>query len=146
MKTFFVLLTVLLISTVPESTAQLQSQSAEPYGEHTFRHLASVQLERSLDSPLAMVRAQTLKNALVFSTLYRDQVDLTDAVPKIAEIAEHDDTMQNRRLALAALRAIGSSTANRYLSRLGEMDEKEYRTLVAGVISEYYELHNLGAF
>ena len=145
MKTLQSLFVVLILASVPVAQAQQKTNVLEPYGEHTFRQLMTIQLERSLDSPLAMVRAQTLKNAVVFTTLYRERVDLTDAIPRIAEIAKNDESYQNRRLALATLRAIGSARANKHLARLESMQEDEYRTLVAGVISEYYELHRNGA-
>lgn len=141
MKTLLSLFVVLTLSFVSVAEAQQQTKVLEPYGEHMFRQLTTIQLERSLDSPLAMVRAQTLKNAVVFTTLYRDRVDLTNAIPRIAEIAKEDESYQNRRLALATLRAIGTARANRHLSRLEGMQENEYRSLIAGVITEYYELH-----
>lgn len=144
MKALLSLLALLLLTTIPRS--QAQDRSTQPYGEHTFRQLVSIQLERSLDSPLVMVRSQTLKNALVFSTLYRDKAELDGAIPKIADIAKHDENLQNRRLALAALRSIGSTKAGRHLSGLDEMNEDEYRTLVAGVISEYFEMRSGGSF
>lgn len=139
MKPLLSLLAFVLIVAGSSASAQNRAANPEPYGDHTFRHLISVQLERSLDSPLAMVRAQTLKNAVVFSTIYRDRADLNGAVTKIAELAKGDENVQNRRLAVAALRAIGSSRANRHLDDLEPMHEDEYRSLVAGVISEYFE-------
>ncbi len=145
MKSLLALFALVLVTTVPAAHGQPRATKVVPYGEQTFRHLMSVQLERSLDSPLAMVRAQTLKNALVFSTIYRDRIDLNSAVAKIAKIAKSDENAQNRRLAVAALRAIGSHKANRHLSELVPMQEDEYRSLVAGVISEYFEMNGTGS-
>lgn len=146
MKVRSTILVVLLFAALSDAVAQDQSRAPEPYGEHTFRQLVTTQLTRSLDSPLDMVRAQTLKNAVVFGTLYRDKADLSQAVPKIAQLAEADDNLQNRRLAIAALKAIGSARATRHLTRLDEMHEDEYRDLVAGIISEYYEQHRENVF
>lgn len=145
MKTLLSLLVVLVLSSVSIAQAQQRAKVLEPYGENVFRQLMTIQLERSLESPLAMVRAQTLKNAVVFSTLYRERIDLTNAIPRIAEIAKNDESYQNRRLALATLHAIGSARANQHLAQLETMQEDEYRSLVAGVISEYYQLHRAGA-
>ena len=66
--------------------------------------------------------------------------DLGAAVGAIREVYESDDRGTNRKLALAALQAIGDYRAVDYLARHVENAEAdEGRALVASVLSEYYE-------
>jgi hypothetical protein len=124
-----------VILTVPPV---VQAQNAQEYGDEVVRQLAAKQVVLSLESEYAHVRAQTLKNVIVFSTLYRDQIDLRPAVKSIAEIAESDVSDQNRSLGLAALQAIGSFRARQHLEELQVTNEDEHRMLVANVLNEYY--------
>lgn len=140
MKSFFTLLFIALLSTASIASAQSSSvQSPESYDDAVFQKLVTIQLVRSLESPLASIRSQSLKNAIVFTTLYREKIDLSSAISKIADVARNDESLSNRRMAVAALRAIGGYRADRYLAELEGMQESEYRSLVAGVLSEYYE-------
>ena len=93
-----------------------QAQDVNSYTEAQQWRLAEVQLVQSLESPIENVRAQALRNAIIFSTLYRDKVDLGNAVGTIRALYE-DDGRANRKLALAALQAIGNNRATTYLAR-----------------------------
>lgn len=114
-----------------------EAQSIDMEGEDLVWELAAKQVVVSLDSDYAHVRSQTLKNVIVFSTLYREQVDLRPAVKFIAKVAKHDVSDQNRRLALAALQSVGTIRAKQHLAALQGIDEDEYRTVIASVLSEY---------
>lgn len=138
MKLLLALFAALILTAPPV----VQAQNAQEYDEGVVWQLAAKQVVLSLDSEYSHVRAQTLKNVIVFSTLYRDQIDLRPAVKSIADVAESDLSDQNRSLALAALQAIGSSRAKQHLEELREIDEDEYRMLVATVLNEYYTKPN----
>jgi len=119
----------------------VQAQSVHE-NEEVIWQLAAKQVMLSLESEYDLVRTQTLKNVIVFSALYRDQIDLRPVVKPIAKIASDDVSAQNRSLALAALRAIDSIRARQYLAELQGIDENAYRRLVATVLSEYYSKPN----
>ena len=128
---------VVLAAVAGAPVAQAQPQENGSYESDVFWQLAAKQVVVSLDSDNSHVRSQTLKNAIVFSTLYRDRIDLGIAVDSIAEVAANDEMSENRRLACAALQAIGSFRAKNHLARLQGIEDTEYRTLVATVIFEY---------
>lgn len=132
MKSLLVFSVVVLFGFVAARDGRTQELSPD-----AFRNLISTQLVESLESPLPTVRSQTLKNAIVFSTLFRDRVDLRPSVPVIARLAREDAAGSNRRLAVAALRSINTPRARRYLAELSDMEDEEYGNLVAGVLSEY---------
>ena len=101
-----------------------QAQDVNSYTEAQQWRLAEVQLVQSLESPIENVRAHALRNAIIFSTLYRDKVDLGNAVGTIRALYE-DEGRVNRKLALAALQAIGNNRAATYLARHVTAEESE---------------------
>ena len=107
-------------------------------------NLAVAQLETSLDSEYQSVREQTLKNAIVLATLYRDKVDLAGERSLLNKIYEESKSPMNRKLALALLQAIGGNRAQDFLARnttRAEFDEG--RLTVASVLNDYYiNYHN----
>ena len=146
MKTVFTLFTLFILALttlVPAVQAQSQESAGSAYESDAVWQLASKQVVMSLDSEYDRVRGQTLKNVIVFSTLYRDKVDLGPAVGAIAAIARNDESSENRRLAMAALQAIGSFRARQHLAELKGISDDEYRLLVATVINEYYTKPNV---
>ncbi|MEX0821286.1 MAG: hypothetical protein WD021_04000 [Rhodothermales bacterium] len=123
------------------STAQAQSAQVQQVSDRddVFRQLVTIQMVESLASPNAMIRNQTLKNAIVFNTLYPERADLYRVVSSIAAVAESDVSESNRRLAVAALRSIDSYRARQYLAEIDGMEDADFHRLVAGVLTEYRE-------
>lgn len=143
MKTVLTLsLLVALVLAAAAPAAQAQSQERSVYENDVVWQLAAEQVVRSLASEYDHVRGQTLKNVIVFATLYRDKVDVSPAVSAIADMAKNEVSSEHRRLAMAALQAIGSFRAKQHLAELKGIADDEYRTLVATVISEYYTKPN----
>lgn len=145
MKTVFtlsLLLIVALAAVAPSAQAQSKQSNGSSYDSDVLWQLASKQVVLSLGSEYGHVRAQTLKNVIVFSTLYRNKVDLGAAVSAIASIAGKDESSERRRLAMAALQAIGSYRAKQHLTDLNGIPDDEYRLVVATVINEYHEKPN----
>ena len=140
MKSLLTLCSVLLVVAVFTGQAHAQSTNAD-----LIRQLIPEQISESLQSSHSMVRSQTLKNVICYSTLHRSRVYLGGVVSAIAEVAEEDASASNRRLAVAALRAIDSYQSRSYLTRLGGMNDDEYSTLVAGVLTEYEEAKRAAA-
>lgn len=138
MKPLLTVFVALVFTYVPNM--QAQKMHTQP-GEVVWQ-LAAKQVVVSLRSDLTHVRSQTLKNVIVFSTLYRDRMDLESTVKAVAEVAENDPSEQNQRLAMAALQAIGSFRARQHLADLEGIADNEYRTLVASVLNEYYTKPN----
>ncbi len=135
MKTYLALALMVLLG-LP---ALAQAQEIDSYTEAQKWKLARIQLVETLESPVEGIREQSLKNAIIFATLYRDKVDLGGAVSAISEVYENDNRRVNRKLALAALQAIGDYRATDYLARhVEEAETEEGRALVATVLSEYY--------
>ena len=101
--------------------------------------LASEQIKESLESPHEALRTQTLKNAIVLATLYRDKIDMTDQVRAITAVYEQTRSSAHRKLALAALQAIGGNRAHDFLARNSTQAETdEGRLIVASVLNDYY--------
>ena len=115
-----------------------QAQDVKTYTEAQPWRLAEVQLVQSLESPIENVRAQALRNAIIFATLYRDKVYLGNAVGAIRTLYE-DEGRANRKLALAALQAVGNNRATTYLARHVTAEEsEESRFVMASVLSDFY--------
>ena len=115
-----------------------QAQDVKSYTEAQQWRLAEVQLAQSLESPIENVRAQALMNAIIFATLYRDKVDLGNAVGEIRALYE-DDGRANRKLALAALQAIGNNRTTTFLARHVTAEEsEESRIVMASVLNDFY--------
>ncbi len=132
MKTIAVFAVVLLLG------LPAQAQEVDSYTEAQQWRLAEMQLTQSLESPIENVRTQALKNAIIFATLYRDKVDLGNAVGAIREVYE-EDGQANRKLALAALQAIGNNRATTYLARHVTAEEsEESRIVMASVLTDFY--------
>lgn len=124
--------------------APVLAQDSTPIlADETVRwNLAIAQLETSLDSEYQSVREQTLKNAIVLATLYRDKVDLAGQRSLLRKIYEESKSPKNRNLALALLQAIGSDRAQDFLARNATQAEyDEGRLTVASVLNDYYNNH-----
>lgn len=124
--------------------APVLAQDSTPIlADETVRwNLAVAQLETSLDSEYQAVREQTLKNAIVLATLYRDKVDLADQRSLLHKVYEESKSSKNRKLALALLQAIGGNRAQDFLARNTTQAEfDEGRLTVASVLNDYYNNH-----
>ncbi len=120
------------------AAAQSSQEHAGP-GDHYWT-LISVQLGNSLRAADEAVKTQALKNAVIFATLYRDKISITDHLRELSNIYEHSESYTNRNLALAAMQANGNGFAFDYLSRHVSPDETDQaRLLVASVLNEYYQ-------
>ena len=116
-----------------------QEPATPPADEKVRWTLASEQIKHSLDSPSELIRTQTLKNMIVMATLYRDKVDMTVHTKLIRKVYEESTSRAHRKLALAALQAIGGYRAYDYMERnAGPADLEEGRMVVASVLNEYY--------
>ena len=106
--------------------------------------LATEQIKLSLDSPNEMIRMQTLKNMIVMATLYRDKVDMSVHTKLIRETYEESTSRGQRKLALAALQAIGGYRAYDYIERnASPADFEEGRMVVASVLNDYFTGRNV---
>ncbi len=135
MKTFavFALLLLFGLSTVA------QAQEAQTYTDNQKWQLASLQLVESLESPIDDVKTQSLKNAIIYATLYRDKVNLSRAVPALRRVYEKDARSNHRKLALAALQAIGTNRAADYLARyVTDAESDEGRLVMVSVLNDFY--------
>ncbi len=102
-------------------------------------NLAAAQIESSLDSEYQSVREQTLKNAIVLATLYRDKFDLSDQRSLLRKIYKESKSDQNHKLALALLHTIGGVRAQDFLARNEtQAESEEIRLVLASVLNEYY--------
>ncbi len=101
--------------------------------------LAKEQIKTSLDSEYQSVREQTLKNAIVLVTLYRDKIDLTDEGSILRKIYAESKSADNRKLALALLHTIGGENVKEFLSQNSTNAESdEVRITLASVLNDYY--------
>lgn len=136
MKTFAALLLVLLLGLPTPAPAQ----DSKAYTDDEMWSLASEQLVKTLTSPYEGIQAQALKNTIIYATLYRDKVDLGDAVHVLRRIYEKDNDQSHRKLALAAMQAIGNLSATTYIDRnVTEEESKEGRIVLAAVLNDYYQ-------
>ena len=101
--------------------------------------LAAKQIRVSLESANEAIVTQTLKNAIVLATLYRDKIDMTKHVRDLRSVYEKSESANHRALALAALQAIGGFRAYDFVSRNATNAEfEEGRMIVASVLNDYY--------
>ncbi len=116
----------------------VQAQDIDSYTEAKQWRLAEIQLAQSLESPIDNVRKQALRNAILFATLYRDKVDMSRAVGVI-RVVYAEDGPANRKLALAALQAIGNYQTTTFLSRyVTDEESEEGRVVMASVLNDFY--------
>jgi len=101
--------------------------------------LVTEQIKTSLDSEYQSVREQTLKNAIVIVTLYRDKIDLADERTLLRKIYAESESMQNRNLALALLHTIGGESVKQFLDQNSTDTEfEEVRMTLVSVLNDYY--------
>ena len=134
MKSLLTTLTLVLLLAAPAT-----AQDVPVITEAEQWTLNRMQLIESLDSPITLVRTQALKNAIVFATLYRDKVNMNGAVEAIETAYKTDPDATNRKLALAALQAIGTRRARMYLAATSPSAFDAGRALMVDVLSEFYE-------
>ena len=135
MKSIAMLVLVLLLG-LPIAA---HAQDRVSYTPETKWRYIERQLVETLESSVDGIRTQSLKNAVIYATLYRDQVDLSSAVGAIRKVYEDDEQASNRKLALAALQAIGSEWAKHYVARhVPKAELEESRLVMATVLTEYY--------
>ena len=116
-----------------------QAQPDEPVTPEQKWMLVSTQLTENLNVPIDGIRTQTLKNTIVFATLYRDKVDMRRSERALRNVFETSPSSLNRKLAVAALQAIGNPYTADYLARnVTSAETEESRFLVASVLNEYY--------
>ncbi len=133
MKSIAMLVLVLLLG-LPIAA---HAQGRVSYTPETKWRYIELQLVETLESSVDGIRSQSLKNAVIYATLYRDQVDLSSAVSAIRTV--YEDDASNRKLALAALQAIGSEWAKHYVARhVPKAEVEESRLVMATVLTEYY--------
>ena len=125
---------VLLGST---TTAFAQTNAFDTKDATEWKKLGQ-QLVTSLDSPIAQVQQGTLQHINFFATYHKDDVDLTEAVPKLIEIYETDDNEGLRILALTSLNAIGDRSIMHYLSESVERESSpRVRALTMAALADY---------
>ncbi len=130
---------ILLIAT----SALAQDRPAKFVEEDVRWALIAEQIRVSLESTHESIKTQTLKNVIVFATLYRDKIDLADQVRLLCNTYEKLDSAKHRRLTLAALQAIGSHRAYDFVLRNATKAEfEEGRLVVASVLNDYYLSRN----
>lgn len=133
MKSIAMLVLVLLLG-LPIAA---HAQGRVFYTPETKWRYIELQLVETLESSVDGIRSQSLKNAVIYATLYRDQVDLRRAVSAIRTV--YEDDASNRKLALAALQAIGSEWTKDYVVRhVAKAEIEESRLVMATVLTEYY--------
>ncbi len=104
--------------------------------------LVAAQIKVSLENDQDAVKTQTMKNAIVLATLYRDKVDLSGSVQALRKTHLNATSSNHRRLALAALQAIGTNRAQDHVARNATPEQyDESRLVVASVLNDYYVAH-----
>ncbi len=102
-------------------------------------NLAAAQIEVSLDSEYESVREQTLKNAIVIVTLYRDKINLANQGSLLKKIYVESKSAEHRNLAFALLQTIGGNRAQDYLARHATQAESdEVRMVLVTVLNDYF--------
>lgn len=120
--------------------ALAQSEQADSPVRKHYWTLVSAQLGASLGPAESAVQPQALKNAIVFATLYRDKIRMQDHVRALQGIADSSPSRTNRRLAIAALQAIGNGRAVDYLSRhVSDAEAEAGRNLITSVLNELHQ-------
>ena len=134
MKTLLLTFTFATLLAIPTL-----AQDAQLAPDEVRWTLATVQVKVSLKNDQEAVKTQTLKNAIVLATLFRDKVDLSCTVRAISDVYENTTSASHRLLALAALQAIATRRAQDYVARNTTTEQSdEGRLVVASVLNDYY--------
>lgn len=129
----------LLVGFAMPVVAQAQGSDTELHQSDRQWKLVAAQITSNLEMPIDNVRTQTLRNTIIFATLYRDKVDLRRCFTALRSVYENGANTTQRKLALAALTAIGSSGASNYLARhVHAKEAEEGRLVVASVLNEFF--------
>ena len=132
--------TVLLGSTAP---AFAQNTEFATKDATAWKQL-SRQLVESLDSPIDQIKLGTLQHINFFAAYYKDQVDLSEAVPSLIDIYETDDHEGLRILALTSLNAIGDRSIMVYLSETVQRESSpRVRALTLAALADYVAKESL---
>lgn len=114
--------------------------------DHIRWSLVTAQIESSLESEYPTVREQTLKNAIVAVTLYRDKINLSNQEMLLRRVYEESKFPDHRELSLALLQAIGGTTAQDLLTHhTTEVEKDHVRAVLASVLRDYFESHQVSA-
>ncbi len=98
----------------------------------------SRQLILALDSPIDQIKLETLQLINFLAAFHSDEVDVTEAVPKLIEIYEIDATEGYRILALTGLHAMGERSVMRYLSETVRTERSpRVRALTLAALADY---------
>ncbi len=129
--------TLLLLFAAP---AAVQAQQERFNTQEHHWALVSSQLRASLETGVEAVKTQSLKNAIVFATLYRDKIQMAEHVRILRGVYEKSSSRTNQQLALAALFAVGNGRASYFLSgNVTDVELDAGRLVVASVLNEYYQ-------
>lgn len=107
----------MVIPVMAQSSANSQVQS-----DHAWRAMEA-QMYQSLTSGDEATQRVQLNNAIALSTLYRTQVNFDRSVGAIIAIHRNSDDALMKSRAVAALQAINSPDASRYLDRHVSQEE-----------------------
>ncbi|HET6566653.1 MAG TPA: hypothetical protein VFG50_01730 [Rhodothermales bacterium] len=132
---------LLLLSLTLLITLPAFSQSPKyPYGSDGWWRNVSNQTITILSSPVPSVRTQALKNCIYYVTYHPDRITLEKAVKPIIKLHQRDSDPYVRKLAVAALEAIGDMSAKRYLAMAVSPDEaRASHQLIVEVLDEFAE-------
>ena len=143
-------ITVVFLTSVVEVKAQVQvafdqplvnqlSTESSTHRSSSWWNLLGRQLTFSLDQGFEQgydaVKVEDLQNLLFTAYNYKDQVDLSDAVPILLDIYQHHENDSCRIMAVAALDAIGNQEGLKSLKALVDQEPSKQvrRTMEAAL-------------
>jgi len=129
---YFVLIAIFAIPSMAQD-------ATAPITDELRWFLTTVQVQSSLEDAQDVARTQTIKNTIVLATLYRDKIDLSRSISALRKIHGQASSEKDRRLALAALQAIGTDLAREYVTLNATPEQyEEGRLVIASVLNDYY--------
>lgn len=125
----------LLLASVPLAS-QAQISQLTPDEIHWL--LIEEQLVRSLDSEHEAIVLQSLHNAMLFSIMYRDKINLSRVGDHIIKVHKKNKDLEVKQTALAALQVVGSGRALAHARQSTVVDRDLSRALALNVLENYF--------
>jgi HEAT repeat protein len=106
----------------------------------SFWKLWEKQTHLALDEPHDEIRAQSLRNVVILASSAVAAIDSERLTSRIIRLLEAETNPEVRIPALAALRALGTRTAARYIeSRPNKVEMADARAVMLEILDTHYE-------
>ncbi|MBT8402112.1 MAG: hypothetical protein KJO98_16670 [Rhodothermia bacterium] len=120
-------------------TADAQHVRVESERPAVWTMFVGQQIAESLESPSADIRVKSLENIILLARSYGDDLDLTEAVPKLLSIYKSDDDERCRLAAVVGLHAINDEAGFQLIRKsIALQPSKRVQHATLAVLMDHY--------